>query len=476
VRRRPRSLEQIELGLIGCRWNLETGLESHSKRQEVPAAYPMIAPESAQIPGAGLQRRFGFRFTAAYLLIYNAAAVFALLPWIGRYEYYLNRLWNFVVLWTERVVLRMTTLSSLKVSGSGDTSFLWMKCACTLVLALAAAVIWSSLDRDRRREPVVRDFVRVCVRYCLAATLLSYGIDKLVPPGQFPAPSGARLLETVGRLSPMRMLWVFMGASTAYKSFSAIMEIFGGVLLLLRRTTPLGSVVAAGVILNIVLLNFCYDVPVKLYSLNLLLMAGFLAWPDLRRISNVLILNRPADAASLIPPWKSVGFRLFAMVLKVAVIGALFFGEYKRIHGSGPEFRPVPPAVAQLSGIWNVDSFKQDGVVVPPLITDENRWRRVIFENFYGDMRLIASGENNQWLGFWLVGPDSSDGKLVLRDEPKQVQGAVFVFSHPGQDRLQLTGMVKGHVVVVDLERANADDTRLLNRGFHWISEVPFNR
>jgi uncharacterized membrane protein YphA (DoxX/SURF4 family) len=436
----------------------------------------MIAPERAQVPSAGVLRRFGFRFTATYLLIYNAVAVFALLPWVGGYGNYLDRVWIVVVLWTERVVLGMTTLSSIKTSGSGDTSFLWMKFACTLVLALAAAVVWTSFDRDRRREPVVRDFVRVCVRYRLAATLLEYGVGKLVPPGQFPAPSGSWLLESVGRLSPMRLLWVFMGASVAYKSFSAIMEITGGLLLLLRRTTPLGSIVAAGIILNIVLLNFCYDVPVKLFSLNLLLMAGFLAWPDLRRISNVLILNRPADAASLIPPWRSVGFRLFAIILKVAVIGALFFGEYKRFGNSGPEFKPVPPSVAQLSGIWYVDSFKQDGAVVPPLITDDSRWRRVVFDNFYGDMRLIAFGENNQWLGYWLIGPDSTDGKLVLRDDPKQAQGVIFIFAQPSQDRLQLTGMVKGHVIVVDVKRADADDTRLFNRGFHWISEVPFNR
>ncbi len=436
----------------------------------------MNAPADAQVSRPGALRRFCFRFLAAYLLVYNAAALIELLPWIGRYGYFVRRLWTFVVLWTERVLLKMPTLSSLRITGSGDTSYLWMEFACMLAVACVAGLAWTLFDRDRHKEPGVRDFVRICVRYRLAAVLVGYGVAKLVPPGQFPSPHGPRLLEPVGRLSPMGLLWVFMGASTAYKTFSGIMEIGGGLLLLLRRTTPLGSIVTAGVILNIVLLNFCYDVPVKLFSMNLLLMSGFLAWPDLRRMSNVLVLNRPAEAASLTPPWKSAWVRFFALSLKVAVIGALFYGEYKWFRNSGPEFKPVPPAVAQLSGIWWVDIFERDGAVVPAQITDDSRWRRVIFDSFDGQMRLVALGENNQWLGGWQVGPDSSDRALVLREDAKEAHGETFVFVHPGEDRLKITGSAKGHALTVDLRRADPVEMRLFSRGFHWISEDPFNR
>jgi len=50
---------------------------------------------------------------------------------------------------------------------------------------------------------------------------------------------------------------------------------WGGMLLLFRRTVTLGAIASAAALLNIVLLNFCYDVPVKLYSAHLLLMALF---------------------------------------------------------------------------------------------------------------------------------------------------------------------------------------------------------
>jgi hypothetical protein len=47
------------------------------------------------------------------------------------------------------------------------------------------------------------------------------------------------------------------------------------------------------VLADIVALNFCYDVPVKLYSSHLLPMAVFLGTPDLRRLLNLMVWNRP---------------------------------------------------------------------------------------------------------------------------------------------------------------------------------------
>jgi uncharacterized membrane protein YphA (DoxX/SURF4 family) len=435
----------------------------------------MTTHSTAAVP-PGVLRRFGFRFFASYMLIYNADRLLGLIPFVGNHAYVVYVGWNQVVFWTERVVLGMATMSSIRNTGSGDTSFLWVMNGCMAAIALAAALVWSFFDRDRRREPLVRDFVRVCVRYSLAATLIGYGVAKLAGRGQFPAPSGPRLLEPIGRLSPMGMLWVFMGSSRAYTAFSAVMEMLGGFLLLFRRTTPLGSIVSAGVVLNIVVLNFCYDVPVKLFSTNLLLMAGFLAWPDLRRMANVLVMNRPTQPAVLTPPWRSRAFRGFALALKVVVIGSLLFGKFSRLRGSGPEFKPLPPSVARLSGFWYVDTFQRDGAILPPLISDETRWRRVVFVADSGALRMIAMNENNTSLDFWLVGPDSGDSKLALRADAKDPTPVPLSFAQATPDQLELSGSLKGHPLVVTLHRADKIETRLFDRGFHWVSEEPFNR
>ena len=65
-------------------------------------------------------------------------------------------------------------------------------------------------------------------------------------------------------------------------------------MLFFRRTVLLGGMGAAGV-MNVVLLNYCYDVPVKLLSTHLFLMALFLLVPDAGRLWAVLVMNRAVE-------------------------------------------------------------------------------------------------------------------------------------------------------------------------------------
>jgi hypothetical protein len=75
-----------------------------------------------------------------------------------------------------------------------------------------------------------------------------------------------------------------MAASTAYTFFCGLTEVTAGTLLLFRRTLTVGALVAVAALVNIVLLNFCYDVPVKLYSSHLLMMALFLLIADAKNL------------------------------------------------------------------------------------------------------------------------------------------------------------------------------------------------
>ena len=83
-----------------------------------------------------------------------------------------------------------------------------------------------------------------------------------------------------------------MGASESYNVFTGAGEILGGLLLTTRRTTLLGAIVSLGVLGHVAMLNFSYDVPVKLFSLHLLAMAVFLIAPDLRRLATMFLMIR----------------------------------------------------------------------------------------------------------------------------------------------------------------------------------------
>lgn len=65
-----------------------------------------------------------------------------------------------------------------------------------------------------------------------------------------------------------------------------------------RRTTTLGALlIICAVTTHVLVLNLSYDVPVKIFAFHLVLLAAYLVAPDFGRLTNVLVLNRPAPAA-----------------------------------------------------------------------------------------------------------------------------------------------------------------------------------
>jgi len=102
----------------------------------------------------------------------------------------------------------------------------------------------------------------------------SYGFSKVFPlQMQLSLPD---MVERWGDFSPMGALWSFMGASKPYTILAGSAEALAGLLFLFHRTTLLGAMISFGVMFDVAALNYCYDVPVKLYSTNLVLISVFL--------------------------------------------------------------------------------------------------------------------------------------------------------------------------------------------------------
>ncbi|MDQ6758242.1 MAG: DoxX family protein, partial [Acidobacteriota bacterium] len=135
-------------------------------------------------------------------------------------------------------------------TGSGDTTLDYIQVFCFIVVAAIGALVWSVLDRRRRHYRTLYAWLRLLVRFTLAFTLLDYGFAKIFPL-QFGPPMLGRLTQSYGESSPMGLLWTFMGASAAYTKFTGLAEAGAGFLLLFRRTTVLGALASAAVMLNV---------------------------------------------------------------------------------------------------------------------------------------------------------------------------------------------------------------------------------
>ncbi len=236
-------------------------------------------------------------------------------------------------------------------NGSGDTMFHWVQILVMLILAVIAAGVWSVLDRRRTEYARLYLGLRVGARLMLGMTLISYGAAKVIQ-SQFPPPWLFRLDQPLGEFSPMGLLWTFMGASRAYNVVTGLAEMIPGILLFFPRTTLAGALMAAGVMVNVVALNFCYDVPVKQFSVHLLALALFIAAHDARRLVGFFL----SEDATPPPAFPHPRFQRFAFWLKWAgLVGATataLIATHRQV-AERDNYEPLPA----LRGMWEVREY-----------------------------------------------------------------------------------------------------------------------
>jgi len=236
--------------------------------------------------------RVAFRFCFAFLLLYNFPFPLDIVPKISEL---VSNWWGAIVPPFAQAVFGVA--ADVPPNGSGDTTWNYVQLFMIAAIAALVALVWSLIDRRALAYPRLYRFLRVYVRFALAAAMLSYGAAK-VAISQFPAPTIDRLVQPFGDASPMGLLWTFIGASAAYEFFIGLGEVVGGLLLTTRRTTLAGALLTAGVMTHVAVLNFCYDVPVKLYSSFLLFEALFLVAPDVKRLVAFFTAGGRSDLVS----------------------------------------------------------------------------------------------------------------------------------------------------------------------------------
>lgn len=352
-------------------------------------------------------------------------------------------------------------------SGSGDQAAIWIFVFCLLVVAVVATAVWSVADRRRAEYSRLWAWFLTGLRLCVAGQMLFYGFAKLIPT-QMPAPPLTALLRPYGEFSPASVLWLQVGTSYPYEIMLGAVEVLAGVLLFLPRTATLGALLGLASMVQVFLLNMTFDVPVKILSGHLLLMSLVLLTPQVRRLANILVLQRPSDPASQPELFTDArannrSARVQALLGVWALIGCAWiswqaWGEY----GGG---RAKP----ELYGIWAVREFQVDGTDLPPLTTDETRWQRLVFD----EPGVVSYQRMNGELV--PAQAEITDGTLAL-SAPDGSALADFTVSRPDPQRLELAGHLDGRAVRIALEQVDLDQFTLRSRGFHWVQDYPYFR
>ncbi|MBH8567980.1 hypothetical protein KB206_03745 [Microvirga sp. STS02] len=351
------------------------------------------------------------------------------------------------------------------LNGSGDTSYGYAQLCFYALAAMVGATLWVLLDRRRRNYALAYYWLLVLVRYFVALSALSYGILKLFALQMIFPPLSA-LATPLGDLLPMRFSWYFIGYSQPYQVFSGAAEVLAGALLLWRRTSTLGAVVAASVFLNVMMMNLCYDIPVKLFSMHLFALSLFLLVGDAERLLNFFVFNRPTQPAWTPPPLPR-RWRVAQLTLKTIFIVLFALLPFYQFYQQQATMASGPPKGRLTTGVFEVEKFDAP-------LPDSLRWKDVIFETSPTGSILTTDTLLRQRYrrGYFAYTLDSAQHTIDFKKMASDSLPAFTLrYAQPDTNHVVLRGKIRNDSVFVALRRQKRH-FQLAERQFHWLSEA----
>jgi hypothetical protein len=422
-----------------------------------------------------LWRKQLFRYCAILLTLLMAPWIWLdAIPGISFITQYIGKLFDWLVETSNKYFFHVRP-TLVPLNGSGDTSYGWAQLWLFMSLAVIGTVIWSAPDRRRPSYTHLNYWLCLLARYYVALTALSYGIIKIFAMQMY-FPNLHQLATPLGDYLPMRFSWLFIGYSTPYQVFSGVMEMMAGLLLLWRRTSTLGVLMATGVFINVAALNLCYDIPVKIFSLTLVFFCLFLLANEAGRIISFFLLNRPAPAGELYhfrytKKWMRIG-RWVAKGLFIVLAVILPFKTSYDYYTSQHQ-RPKPQPVK--NGVYTVTTFAVNSDNTSLSATDSLRWRNLVFEDGSGSMETSDTAFRHRYnRAYFSYELDSASRQLGFKKRWDDSSYLVsFRFTTPDTSTIRLWGKFKEDSLYVELKRSNRH-FQLAEKQFHWLSE--YNR
>lgn len=367
----------------------------------------------------------------------------------------------------------MATLFNIKDTletdgmGSGDGIYYYLQIPAMLLITFIISMVWNLVDTKRQSYNQAFYVVWVIVRYVLAFYMISYGVAKIYE-SQFPAPSLHRLVQPYGMSSPMGLAWTFMGASRGFSMFTGWVEALAGVFLLFRQTARLGALQSIVMMSVIVAMNFCYDIPVKIFSTHLLLAAVFVIAPEIPRLLIFLFSGKaiPASGLYMFPlssKWVLVSWALVKPVI-IIMIALMVFNMERYAGNVRNDNKHVP-----LYGLYTAEWVVSNNDTIPAQLTDSTRWHYLIMQ-YEGRATVRYMDETFEYFEIKVDTTKHTIGMTGEDDKEKMYRYKT------NDDELVLERNLEFDSTRIILRQYDTKKFLLTNRGFRWVNEMPFNR
>ena len=408
--------------------------------------------------------RFAFVFFSLYIIIQNNGAF----PFWDVLITYPTEGLHLFIPWIADTFLSLDERITVFTNGSGDTTYDNVIVLTIFVISIFSMIIWSVLDRNRQNYDQLYAWLLVGIRFYVGLMLINYGMVKVFKM-QFSSPGPYRLLQSYGDSSPMGLAWTFLGFSKGYNYFMGLAEL-SAVLLLFRRTATFGAILTLATSLNIMSINYFYDVPVKLLSTSLAVMSAVILLHDAKRLITFFFTSNPVSLPAFPSPRISIKpLKIGLVSVKYLVIGYVcIWGAYET-YGMMDEWGDAAPKDL-FYGAYDVQEFVLNGDTLPPMKNNSRRWDRFMVQ-WKGYAQAKMMDQSPKYLQIEQDTVASTVNIKMGRDTVGAVINYVLTDS-----TLVFDGVLDQDTLLIAMKKIDLDKMNLTGRGFNWINEYPYNR
>ena len=283
----------------------------------------------------------------------------------------------------------------------------------------------------------------------LSLQLLIYGLDKMFK-AQFFFPESNSLFTPLKDLSKDILYWSTMGVSRSYSMFLGGAEILVAVFLWFKKTRLLAIVLGTGIMINVVAVNFSFDISVKVYSLFLLVSFLILLSPYLNFLYEVFTqkenIQKPKKEEEIL-----VKFQLKKWMLKAGIV-FLFLAE-----GFLPYLQ---------TGNFNDDTFERPKFHGAYSINENEMGLKNVFIHRHG--YLIFQNEKDEFQDFKMEF-DAINNKMLIFDYRTKER---FTLSYKFSDNsiTWIEGTISSKPLNLQLNKLDISNSPIMQSGFNWVA------
>ena len=213
--------------------------------------------------------------------------------------------------------------------------------------------------------------------------MFTYAFAKILK-SQFDLGLSSTIDESLSSLNGFMLTWYYYGFSRTYGLIIACTQIASAILLLFRKTERIGVVLFLSFMVNILLVNYFYEIDgAKSMSIRLTIMGVFLLLTDWKAFKNYFFkTNLQEQIIPEIIPSKVKNFYW----IKFLIIPVMIFYSYRYIA----DIKKVFLVKNELFGVWEIfprnTKTKIDKLYID--YDNEIKIRDTLNNQYYGDMEL----------------------------------------------------------------------------------------